>query len=344
MRKWSIITGLVILGLCPIVAFPVCRGRLNARTLIKAVEQNNVALVRLLLDKGVNVNIKDSQGIPLLHTSVMNDQREITQLLLAKGADVDTQCSTTFYFADGVHTESVTFIGRTALHWAREPEQIELLLANGANINATDCEGQTPLYSAVCLGRVDTVRVFLARGAKVDVRENRWGHTPLHAAVISVEPEVVELLISHGADVDARDKRDCTPLHFAVLSSLRAEPEIVEQLPAYGAEVNAEYDHRVTQFRLSNFAKCSGVVKLLLDNGADANAQNASGMTALHLASERGHRCLVDMLLTRGADVSIKNNKGETPLDMAVQKGHSDIAELLRNAGPRQVLNWAQHI
>jgi ankyrin repeat protein len=88
-------------------------------------------------------------------------------------------------------------LGRTPLHWAAikgHIEVVELLLANGAAVNAKDRHGDTPLHAAAEGGRYDAAALLLAKGAEVNMRDIE-GITPLSMA-ISVA--VVDLLLQHG--------------------------------------------------------------------------------------------------------------------------------------------------
>src|SRR4030042_1975090 len=93
MRKWLIIIGIAICGLCLTVTFPICKGYLNTSKIIEAVKQNNVTFVKTLLDKGVNVNTKNKEGETLLIISIKNKCKETTKLLLERGANIEvTYC------------------------------------------------------------------------------------------------------------------------------------------------------------------------------------------------------------------------------------------------------------
>ena len=101
---------------------------------------------------------------------------------------------------------------------------MQWLLKKGADANAADQQGETPLHAAARRFKAQAARLLLARGAKVNAK-NVDGATPLHLAASAgpKEPEVdalmtavAEVLIEKGAEVNAVDKAGFTPLHYAI--------------------------------------------------------------------------------------------------------------------------------
>jgi len=89
----------------------------------------------------------------------------------------------------------------TALHEAAiwdHKEMVEFLLARGANVNARDWGGQTPLHWAVGSERTDVVQLLIARGADVNAR-GVGGGTPLTKAMHVGNSGMAEFLRQHGA-------------------------------------------------------------------------------------------------------------------------------------------------
>eukprot|EP00004_Rigifila_ramosa_P023804 TRINITY_DN6743_c0_g1_i1.p1 TRINITY_DN6743_c0_g1~~TRINITY_DN6743_c0_g1_i1.p1 ORF type:complete len:185 (-),score=36.00 TRINITY_DN6743_c0_g1_i1:87-641(-) len=93
-------------------------------------------------------------------------------------------------------------------------DMLELLLRQGATIDLADANGNTPLISAACNGRVKTADLLLRKGALTNL-QNRAGWTALYAACNFVKPEVVELLLQHEARTDVRDAAGKTAMDVA---------------------------------------------------------------------------------------------------------------------------------
>ena len=99
--------------------------------------------------------------------------------------------------------------------WMGKAEAVKLLIKEGADINATDGLGWTPLHEAAWMGRAEVARLLIEKGADVNATD-REGNIPLHRAVKRGRAEVARLLIEKGADVNATDNHGYTPLHWTV--------------------------------------------------------------------------------------------------------------------------------
>jgi ankyrin repeat protein len=111
--------------------------------------------------------------------------------------------------------------------------RVGVLLARGADPNARDDEGRTPLMSAVLGNSVALAGLMLESDADVNARDEH-GWTALHYAAEEQAPEMARILIARGADIDAQDGEGRTPLWRAVFSA-HGRQEVVDLLREAGA-------------------------------------------------------------------------------------------------------------
>jgi ankyrin repeat protein/beta-lactamase regulating signal transducer with metallopeptidase domain len=213
---------------------------------------------------------------------------------------------------------------------AGDKEQVQKLLAQGADIHAKDKDGRTPLHSAAWYGRKDVAAVLLAQGANINEADGS-GQTPLHLAANFDGKLLSEFLLAQGAQIDARDNAGNTPLHAAA-DLPEVGKDLLELLIAKGADVKARNDagqtplHRVSMIRRLD-KHLERTAEALLALGAEIDAKDKSGYTPLHFAVERGHRELVDLLVAKGADVRTRAADGTTLLHQAVKSGQLEMVE-----------------
>jgi uncharacterized protein len=162
-------------------------------------------------------------------------------------------------------------------------------------------------------GSDESVKLLLARGANVNVKESIHGQTPLMWAVIENHPETVKLLLARGADVNARTigstpKGEYTPARAGGASG----NGVVRQraLPT----ANGGMSPLLFAVRDGN----REMVKLLLDSGADVNQPSANDTTPLLIALLNGQTGLAAYLLERGGDPNKADAYGRAALYAAV--------------------------
>jgi hypothetical protein len=162
-----------------------------------AVAKGHLEASEFLLASGAAVDAKDDQGESVLRTAVRHGLSQIAALLIAGGATVQEPLPG----------------GETLLHYGARSgkgEVIEVLLKNGARINAADQKGWTALHTAVSdVTLLDPAKVLVARGADLEARD-RNGLTPLLLAGSLGHRAMAQLLIAAGA------RRQKMPQGFAV--------------------------------------------------------------------------------------------------------------------------------
>ncbi|XP_053114728.1 ankyrin repeat and SOCS box protein 10 isoform X2 [Hemicordylus capensis] len=185
--------------------------------------------LRHLLLRGADVDLAPG-GQTALHAACTAATADCVRLLLSFGAD----------------PEAVSEDGFQPLHFCRSPESVEcarLLLSHGAPVNgASEEEEETPLHVAARLGLTAHVRLLLRSGADLEAK-NATGQTPLNAACAQPHPaqaagayyDVCQQLVEAGARVDSADLDRQRPLHQACKN---ANARVVALLLARGANVN----------------------------------------------------------------------------------------------------------
>ena len=226
------------------------------------------------------------------------------------------------YLAIGVNVDKRDeSYGGTPLHFAayRGNEVVELLIANGADVNAKNQADATPLDKAIEKNRDETVNLLRKHGGKTKKE--------LEAAGKSIKP-IAEAAKPKPPTAKASD----TSIHVATEAG---NIESVKQAIADGADVTAKASD--TSIHVATEAGNIESVKQAIADGADVNEKNADGVAPLSNAAYFGHKEVVELLITNGADVNAKFD-GRTPLDFATHpdnpnKNKAELADLLRKHG-----------
>jgi len=248
--------------------------------LLFAVRDGNVAMTRLLLELGADINQASGNHTSPLMIALLNGQVALATELLEKGADPN--------LADDYH--------RGALFAA-----IELRNFNHDKYPFLYSDGRDPL---------DLIKALLAKGANPNQRtdttpvhglmqfDGSWvnfdGQTPFIRAALSGDIDVMRLLLQHGADPNLATTQGSTALMAA-------------------AGINWIPAQTVTRPE-ANYVEA---VKLCLERGADVNAINSLKLAAIHGAANRGWTSIIQILADHGATLDQPDVGGRTPMVFA---------------------------
>jgi ankyrin repeat protein len=209
-----------------------------------------------------------------------------------------------------------------------ETTELQNLLTKGANPNAKDKNGRTPLMEASSGGYADTVRVLLEYGADVNAKD-MVGWSALFWAAFSGRKETLRILVAKGADVKAKDNEGRTALFWAASSGYT---DAVRALLAKGASVNAKDTHGWTPIMSAADLGHLDTVRALLEGGADPNVHGKDGNTAQSLAKKYKYDDIVSLLQS---STQAAHGKGPSDTGPGKSGGHPSTTEAAPlRAGP----------
>lgn len=183
--------------------------------------------------------------------------------------------------------------------------------------------GVSALLFAVYVGHPEIARIFLERGADLDVFEaSATGEIGALARRLDEDPSRANAVADDGF----------TPLGLAAFFRQR---DALRLLLARGADVNraSQNAQRVAPLHSAVAGGDEGIVADLLARGADVEARQDLGFTPLHNAAAEGNETIIRLLLERGADRSAVSDSGATAEQIARERGHNPAAELLHAGG-----------
>lgn len=232
---------------------------------------------------------------------------------------------------------------------SRDRDAALALIEDGADVNAPQADGTTPLHWAVYRLDAPLVDALLAHGADPSAM-NRYGSSPLAEAVKAADTGIVERLLAAGADPEAANQDGQTAL---MLAARAGSLEIAERLVAHGADANArEAWHGQTALMWTADGRFGELTRLLVEHGADVGARSVvndwgtqitsepraqyrptGGLTPLLFAARSGCVDCIDAILAGGADVDLPTPDGVTPLMIAIDNFEFDAAARLLDAG-----------
>lgn len=297
----------------------------------------------------------------LLHKAIDENKESIARFLIQSGCDLNTPRRP----GPGGRGGEEARDEQTPLHlccqWGLE-SVVQTLVEHGANINATDAEGKTPLHIAIQNQHPAIISLLLCHPfLDLSVRD-KSGLTPfatalacrnnkaaqairdklptaaeqfdnkgrnfLHMAIQKRDVESVLFLLSIAVDVNSRvqDPSQTTPLHLAALTG---NEMLVRSLLLAGARPNDRDSNRRTALHVAAEAGHTSVVSALIQNGADYDAVDIEGNNALHFAVREGHLPVVRALLTESrVNAEAVNNMGWTPLHVLAKYARDNAATI----------------
>jgi len=248
-------------------------------SLLLATSQNNIPIISILLDNGVDINIQDDDGDTPLQSALLYKHYDSADFLYSKGAIIDNRANN-----DGVTLLHVSVI-------AEFPDFVQKCINNDLDVNYSQKDGYTPLHFAAMIGNTSIVKILLDKGANVHSKD-KDGNTPLHIAA-QKHIELLRLLISKYDSLDLKNNAGMTPLHNAAIHNKYENIEFLLYGLGFRYIVNINAIDNDGQTPLNYAIQNSNIesVRVLIKfSKADISLINSFGLNAQQIALETKNR------------------------------------------------------
>jgi ankyrin repeat protein len=222
-------------------------------------------VAQLLLEYGINVDVRNNQGQNPLHLAAYHGFLGITRMLVERNVDINVP-----------DNSGDTPLHQTMNSWFEMSESTQD-------------------------GRLDVAKFLLDHGADPDAK-NRDHQTPLHAASLFGSIKGAQMMLEHGANMNARTRRGQTPLH-QVLDGLNDTYDTLDMfldtmrfLLAHDADLDALDDNHATPLHVASHWGCVEGAQLLLEHSANVHLEDKMGRTPSQVATEDGNTNITQLL------------------------------------------------
>ncbi|RWS27838.1 ion channel nompc-like protein [Leptotrombidium deliense] len=312
----------------------------GAKAIHMAAISGQVDVIKTVLSKGEFIDVRTNEGLTALHLAVQASEEEVVETLLGYGANVSLKAGRS---------------GETPLHIAAKipdgKDCTELLIKSGADIDATQENGETALHYTGRFGVLDTFIVLLSEGANPSLC-NKKGENVLHVVVKECHFQVAQQLILHVINSSGKD---------TATKLINQKNELGESSLHYAASIDPHKTHYPNEDRdlmrlllqndgdvslgtnesnetVIHYCSKSGntnVLNEIIGNLPQIDAQSAcnqpakSGWSPLLYACYYGHPDVIKVLLTQNARVDVFDERGRAGLHLAAELGHEDVCDIL---------------
>ena len=332
--------------------------------MMRAAINGQVQCMSILGASGADEFAVDKSGATALHHAILSNQIPAVKWLLETypPSEVVRHRSSMRSRIDATNwgrsqrtlREIPDTTGLRPLHIAVEHDaggMVKTLLAAGADMEAKNKQGRTPLIHAIISSRRDSFDTLLRSGARID-QTDAMGMSALHWAAGLGQVATITTLLEKGASRLAHDIAGHEPIHQA---AARGHIPAVEALITEGSDLdrptkNADNSNGESLLHIASLYNHLNLVRYLLKNGVQVNYWSdrpsmwayyprakllGSSLTPLHYACCLGHFEMAALLLDHNALVNAATVDGYTPLMMAAEAENTDLVNLLLSRGAK---------
>jgi ankyrin repeat protein len=319
-------------------------------TLILALMLAFIALIAWLMWR----EVRQSRLDHLLITAIRSNDARAMAAALKRGADPNARDAPIRPLAwrdllkRWLHPAPLVRRADTALLLAAQQENdfggAQLLIRAGANVNAANAHGDTPLSAALAQTHVAIMCDLLLHGANPNAPMTDWNDRPSTILIQTIEAnnqpvfgettcrDLVRLLLEHGADPNAVDDYGETALLVAIESN---QEEVAQQLMERGVDINRADKEGETPLHASCVGDHDKIRDELLRRGADVTPAHNAGWDLACWAAEQNETRVLKIALDRGIGADSRDKRGRTPLMFAAAHSSQAALQLLLKRGAR---------
>lgn len=271
--------------------------KIYIEALVKASKAGKFEAVKILVEAGADVNMKNADGNTAIIYAGTNV--DVVNYLIDNKARVNSLSK---------RLENALFIN------FKDINALISLIDNGIYLNQRSDSGHYPLTEALSDSKFDVAKVLIERGADVNVTNNS-GYTPLHHAIKNKNLEMVRLLVEYGADIFHEDQYG---RNYITTAAQEGCIEIIEFLTLKKVNINHQNDSGETPLMAVVRYKpdiIDGIINDMVKLGANIDIQDKSGLTAIMIAVKNRSANLVRDLLNNNCDYTLRDNAGETAIE-----------------------------
>ena len=285
-----------------------------------AIGTGDCDTVRWLIEKGVDVNHCDKNGLTAVLNAAQQGHLDVLKLLKERGANIHVQSEM------GSNSIMSAAIG------TGDCDTVRWLIEKGVDVNHCDKNGLTAVLNAAQQGNLDVLKLLKERGANIHVQSEMGSNSIMSASVGTGDCDTVRWLIEQGVDVNYCDKEGCTAVYCAAGAG---NLDLLKLLKERGANIHVQSEMGSNSIMSAAIGTgdCD-TVRWLIEKGVDVNHCNKEGFTAVLNAAQQGHLDVLKLLKERGANIHVQSEMGSNSImSAAIGTGDCDTVRWLIEKG-----------
>ncbi|KAJ5079741.1 molting protein mlt-4 [Anaeramoeba ignava] len=320
------------------------KNQLNQNALFVAIEHNRIEVVKLLLNNGIETELKSkATGFYPIHLVIEKNQPEILKLLLESGADPNSESAHKFapiHFSvklgriecfkylianEKVDLYSIDLQRNNILHLCaltnRTEEASMIIEKTEFKLNTKNNDGMMPIHIAAQKSHFDILEVFSQKSFSFEDLSSDE-QSVLHYAAESGNIKSVELVLQHKVAIDSPNSAGLTPLQIA---QIYGHEEVVRLLSSKGAR-SVVHDYTKT----NNFTALKNYIAKF---PSSVNAIDYSCRQPIHWAAMNGFDEITELLINSGSQIDKEDRENFTPLLLAIRNDNKNTMRMLIQHG-----------